>query len=71
MPELTKQQINRQDFVDNQIFELMQKLLPPAKKIDWDIEMIGAVRDVMQEQFFRKRKIVNEEKFYPHIKENY
>ena len=44
---LTKKQIERQDFVDNQIFELIQKLLPSSKQIDWDIEAIGAVRDAI------------------------
>ena len=34
---LTKQELERQDFVDNQIFELIQKLLPASAQIDWDI----------------------------------
>jgi len=49
MGKLSKQQINRQDFVDNQIFELTQKLLLPSKNIDWDIEAIGAIRDAIEE----------------------
>jgi len=68
MATLTKQQINQQDFVDNQIFELMQKLFPPPKQIDWDIETIGAVRDVIREQLISKQKIASEEQFYPYIK---
>ena len=55
MAELTKQQMNRQDFVDNQIFELMQKFLPPSKQIDWDTETIGAIRDTISKQIVDKK----------------
>lgn len=65
MKTLTKQQIERQDFVDNQIFELLQKLVPPSKKIKWDIEAIGAVRDAVEEQIVDKQKIISKELFYP------
>ncbi len=68
MAELTKQQISRQDFVDNEIFELMQKFLPPSKQINWDIETIGAARDTIREQFISKQKVIGEEQFYPYIK---
>jgi len=68
MAQLTKRQINRQDFVDNQIFELIQKLLPPSKQIDWNVEVIGAVRDTIREQIVDKQKIVSEEQFYPYLK---
>lgn len=65
MPKLTKQQIERQDFVDNQIFELMQRLIPQSKNIVWDIEAIGAIRDVIRKQIVNKQKLMSEAKFYP------
>ena len=65
MFKLTKQQIERQDFVDNQIFELMQKLLPPSKQIEWDIEAIGEIRDAIRKQIVDKQKLMSEVKFYP------
>lgn len=65
MIQLTKKQIERQDYVDNQIFELIQKLLPPSKKMYWNIEIIGIVRDAIQEQIVDKQKIMNERRFYP------
>ena len=68
MKTLTKQQIERQDFVDNQIFELVQRLLPPSKKIKWNIEVIGDIRDAIQEQVVDKKKIMSEKRFYPYIK---
>lgn len=39
MPELTRQQIEGQDFVDNEVFELIQRLAPSAK-IKWNIGII-------------------------------
>ena len=65
MSKLTKQQIERQDFVDNQTFELMQKLIPSSKQIEWDIEAIGAVRDAIIKQIVDKQKLISEAKFYP------
>lgn len=65
MAQLTEKQIRRQDFVDNQIFELMQKLIPQSKNIVWDIEVIGAVRDMIQEQLVNNQKLLSEAKFYP------
>lgn len=68
MIQLTKKQIERQDYVDNQIFELIQKLLPPSKKMNWDIEVIGIVRGTIQEQIVDKQKLMNEAQFYPYLK---
>ncbi len=68
MAKLTKQQIERQDFVDNKIFELLQKFLPQSKTMKWDIEAIGAVRDAIREQIVDKQKVMSEEQFYPYLK---
>lgn len=65
---LTKHQIDRQDFVDNQIFELVQELAGSSKQIEWDVEAIGAVRDAIQKQFVGKGKGVTEKQFYPYFK---
>lgn len=70
MAQLTKQQIERQDFVDNQIFELMQKLAQPSKQIEWNIEEIGAIRDAIRKQVISKHKLMSEVKFYPYLKLN-
>ena len=65
MKMLTKQKLEKQDFVDNEIFELIQKLVP--KRLEWDIEIIGAVRDVIREQVVNRKKIIKEDQFYPYI----
>ena len=68
MIKLTKQQIRRQDFVDNNIFELLQKFLPPSKTMEWDIEAIATIRDVIQEQIVDKQELMSEVQFYPYIR---
>ena len=63
MLQLTNQQIKKQDFVDNQIFELLQRI-SPSIKIQWDIEMIGNIRDLIQIELIDK-KLINKTGFYP------
>ena len=65
MKTLTRKELDRQDFVDNEIFELIQKLLPAGRKLKWDIEMIGFVRDAIQDQIINKRA-ASKNKFYPY-----
>lgn len=65
MKKLTQKQIERQDFVDNQVFNLINALLPKSKQIDWDIAIIAGVRDSIYEEIARKVKGVSEERFYP------
>lgn len=67
MTEFTKKQIERQDFVDNEIFELLQRLAPSVK-IKWDIEMIGNIRDSIRTQLIDKQILISETKFYPYQK---
>ncbi|MDR2193441.1 MAG: hypothetical protein LBP19_03105 [Treponema sp.] len=66
--ELTGEQIMRQDFVDNSIFELLRSLNPTDRKLQWDIDMIGQVRESV-ESLFIERKICTAQEFYPYVKE--
>jgi predicted membrane GTPase involved in stress response len=66
--ELTNKQIARQDYVDNSIFDLLQSLNSTDKKIDWDIEMIGQVRDSIKHLFVNKN-IYTEQEFYPYLEQ--
>ncbi len=61
----TKQNIARQDFVDNKVFELINELLPERKKIDWNIEVIANVRDAIFSAVSDKVGGLDEFKFYP------
>jgi len=66
--ELNKKQIERQDFVDNSIFELLQSVNPTENHFDWDIEMIGNIRDTIQSWIIKKTNC-SEQEFYPFTKE--
>ncbi len=65
--ELLKTQLARQDWVDNAIFQLMQDINPSDTEIDWNIELIGTIRDSIQQIFVGDLKICNEQDFYPFI----
>ena len=65
MQNFTEDQINRQDFVDNQIYDLVKRLIPSTKEIEWNIEIIADIRDTIQHWLVDKYKVVDELKFYP------
>ena len=67
--ELTQHQIKQQDMIDNAIYHFIQSINPSGKKIPWDIEMIGELRDVIQEWFVDRLQLVKEQDFYPWIEE--
>ena len=65
MQKFTEDQIKRQDFVDNQIYDLVKRLVPSTREIEWDIETIGDIRDTIQHWLVDQYKIVDELEFYP------
>lgn len=65
--ELTDEQIERQDFVDNAIYNLINELIPSDNEMDWDIEVIGDIRDTIQSHLVEKGLCL-EQDFYPYIK---
>jgi len=67
MQELTDKQIDRQDFVDNAIFQLVQTVNPTDRSIGWNIEMIGEIRDVIREWIVERMKMTDEQNFYPYL----
>jgi DNA polymerase sigma len=67
--KLTNAQITRQDFVDNLIYQMIMELNPTTTEIDWDIEFIGEIRDIVEEKFVDDLKICDKDRFYPSIKE--
>jgi DNA polymerase sigma len=67
--KLTNAQITRQDFVDNLIYQMIMELNPTTTEIDWDIEFIGEIRDIVEEKFVDDLKICDKDRFYPSIKQ--
>ncbi len=66
--ELTDQQLERQDFVDNATFDYINSLIPNDKEIEWDIDSIAQVRDKVWD-VLKYRNICTEQEFYPYIEE--
>lgn len=69
MTQLTNIEISRQDYVDGVIFKLIQDLNPTKLPIEWNIEMIGDIRDVIEDWIVSKMKICTEKDFYPFMGE--
>jgi len=69
MKVLTNLDISRQDYVDGVIFNLIQTLNPTKQAIEWNIEMIGDIRDTVGDWIVAKLKLCTEKEFYPFIEE--
>jgi hypothetical protein len=65
MQNFSEDQIKRQDYVDNEIYDFVKRLNPSTRGIDWDIEMIADIRDTIQHWLVDRYKIVDELEFYP------
>ncbi len=65
MQDFNEEQLKRQDFVDNQSYDLLKRINPTSREIEWNIEMIADIRDTIQHWLVDKYKIVNELEFYP------
>ena len=66
--DLSNDQIDRQDAVDNVIFELIQSIHPSTSEIGWNIEMIGDIRNCLKEWIVDRYELCDEQSFYPYIK---
>jgi hypothetical protein len=69
MRELTARELDRQDYVDNQIYRLLVALAPENTSISWNIEMIGAIRDTLKTWIVDKLALCEEGAFYPYVSE--
>jgi hypothetical protein len=74
--DLTKEQIERQDFVDNSILQLLNDLNPNNKTNDttnikiidvFDGMMIGQIRDVIETALTVHYQVCTEQEFYPYL----
>lgn len=65
MNKLSESQLKRQDFVDNAIYELLHTLNPSQQEIEWDIEVIGGIRDVIRHWLVERLAITDEMTFIP------
>jgi hypothetical protein len=64
MEIFSEEQIKRQDFVDNEIYDLVKRLVPSKRAIEWNIEMIADIRDTTQYPLQAHRAF--SDRFWPH-----
>jgi len=63
--EYTAQETDRQDRVDSAIEEMLEDV-SPIGYVQWDMEIIGEIRDVVQDYIVNKKGWMNEQAFYPY-----
>ncbi len=67
MEDLEPDQIKQQDFVDNEIFDLICRLNPTNEPIEWNIQMISDVRLALEDWLIHKLNLTTEMEFYPFL----
>ncbi|GAH68344.1 unnamed protein product [marine sediment metagenome] len=65
MPELTERQTEQLDEVDNACHDLLCKLA--GKNVDWDMEHIGEIAEVVEDIICNKLGLMTEMEFRPYI----
>lgn len=66
---LSPEQIERQDFVDNRIQDLVNDINPSNISVEWDIDFIAQIRELIRKKLVNELGVCNEQLFYPFIEE--
>jgi len=66
MEKSERAKIERWDFVDNTIHEMLKQLNPLSHELKWDIKPISEIREVIIKYFVDELKICTEDEFYPY-----
>jgi hypothetical protein len=61
----TGQETDRQDAVDSAIEEMLESV-SPIGYVQWDMEIIGEIRDIVQDYIVNKKGWMSEQAFYPY-----
>ena len=64
---LRDSQLERQDFVDNAIYGLLRDVNPSRQDVEWNIEIIGDIRDRICYWLVERLELTDEMTFYPYI----
>lgn len=65
MSGLTDKQIRRQDFVDNAIYDLIERINPTENMVQWNIEEIALIREALKNVVVQRLGLCDELTFYP------
>ena len=58
-----RDKIERWDFVDNTIYDMIIELNPSTKEIEWDIKPISEIREVLINYLVEELKLCTEDVF--------
>jgi len=61
----TQKEIDKQCLIDLEIMEFIEKLNPSTKRVIFNREIVGKVRDALIEIYSKDLKLCNERAFYP------
>ena len=65
--ELTGRQLERLDYLHNRIQAMLIEICPnETKTVEWDMELIATIADVVEE-FFVRKKYCTDQEFNPYI----
>lgn len=69
--ELTRFELEQQDLVDDACYQLITEFCPNGLiDIEWNIELIGLVRDALQEVIVDRLGLMTEMEFYPYLEDD-
>ena len=60
-----REKLERWDFVDNTIYDMIVELNPSKQELKWNIKPISEVRELLINYFVEELKICTEDDFYP------
>ncbi len=66
---LTREQIQRQEFVDNEIVSMLNTLTTSQVRIEYEPRMIFEIREVIMDWLVNKLELEDEMSFYPYVEE--
>lgn len=62
--ELTREQIDRLDFLHNTIHQMVEQVV--GQEMDWDMELVGEISDLI-EDYVVKHGIMTDMEFAPYV----
>ena len=68
--ELTPEQLERQDKVDNAIHDLLDSVANTHDNTPWNIEYIVIIRDAVEQVVVAHARLMTEMEFYPYFMED-
>ena len=63
--EMSDRECDRIDFVENEIYDLVNRLLPEGREVAWDLDMILNIKDAIWDNI-EDKNVCTEQEFFPY-----